>query len=201
MADLIKHVSIDELKKLIRKEKDKYKFERLLFINQLYLGASVETACERMCIAIQSGYNWLDLWNQKGYEGLAPEFGGGTPPKLTDQQTQQLKDKLKSGNWLTQEVRALVKKDFNVLYSLRHISRTLRDFGMNYAKPYPHDYRRPGNAVELLGQSIQEAIGKIEGEFVIGFMDESAPQTTDNRQRVWSFGKPATVLPKVKVNG
>lgn len=190
MVDLIKHVSQDELKKLIKKEKDKYKFERLLFINQLYLGDTVEEACDRMCIAVQSGYNWLALWNQKGYAGLAPEFGGGSPPKLTDEQTQQLKDKLKSGNWLTHEVRALVKKDFGILYSLRHISRTLRGFGMNYAKPYPHDYRRPNDAEALLAQSIIEAVKTVTSDVVIGFMDESAPQTTDNRQRVWSFGKP-----------
>lgn len=190
MIEVIKHVTDDELKKLIRKEKNKYIFERLLFINQLYLGDSVEIACERMCIAVQTGYNWLDLWNQKGYQGLAPEFGGGTPPKLTGEQTQQLKDKLKSGNWLTQEVRALVRKEFGILYSFRHISRTLRGFGMNYAKPYSHDYRRPVDAEALLAQSIIKAVKTATPDTVVGFMDEASPQTTDNRQRVWSFGKP-----------
>ena len=27
-------------------------------------------------------------------------------------------------------------------------------------------------------------------EVIIGFMDESSPQTTANTQRLWSFGKP-----------
>lgn len=190
MADLIKHVTEDELKNLIKKEKNKYIFERLLFINQLYRDDSVEVACDRMCISIQSGYDWLKLWNHGGYDGLSPNFGGGRPPDLTDEQKEQLKNKLQTGNWLTQEVRALIRKDFNVFYSFRHVSRTLRGFGMNYAKPYPYDYRRPIDAIELLAQSIKEAIVKVEGEAVIGFMDEAAPQTTDNRQRVWSFGKP-----------
>src|SRR3989338_6482767 len=128
---LIKHISSEELKHLIKKEKNKHIHERLLFINQLYLNASVPEACERMCITEQTGYNWLEEWNENGYEGLKPEFGGGKPPKLTDNQTQQLKDKLKSGNWLTQEVRALIKRDFGVLYSFRHINRILRGFGMN----------------------------------------------------------------------
>jgi len=190
MADLIKHVSQDELKKYIKKERNFYIHERLLFINQLYLGDTVEQASERMCISPSTGYEWLKLWNEKGYEGLAPEFGGGSPPKLTEQQTQQLKDKLKSGNWLTQEVRAFIKKEFNVLYSLRHISRTLRGFGMNYAKPYVLDYRKPDNAEGLLMQSIVEAVNGLPENTVIGFVDEASPQTTDNRQRVWSFGKP-----------
>ena len=173
---LIKHISSEELKHLIKKEKDKHIHERLLFINQLYLNASVPEACERMCITEQTGYNWLEAWNEKGYEGLKPEFGGGKPPKLTDNQTQQLKDKLKSGNWITQGVRALIRKEFNVLYSLRHVGRILRGFGMNYE--------------ELLMQSIVESVKGLPENTVIGFVDEASPQTTDNRQRVWSFGKP-----------
>lgn len=189
MVDLIKHVSVDELKKLIKKEKDFYRHERLLFINQLYLGDNVETACERMCISVQTGYSWLDLWNKHGYQGLDPNFGGGTPPKLTDEQKDQLKNQLKSKtNWLTHEVRALIKKDFGVVYSSRNIIRILRSFGMNYAKPYSLDYRKPSNADALLIESIKQV--DISTDTVIGFMDESSPQTTDNKQRVWSFGKP-----------
>jgi len=188
---LIRHIEQNELKKLIKKEKDKYVHERLLFINQLYLNASVPEACERLCIADQTGYTWLNLWNQKGYQGIAPEFGGGSPPKLTEEQKSQLKEQLKSkSNWLTQEIRSLIKKDFGVTYSLRHIVRILRNFGMNYAKPYCLDYRKPGNAEALLTESIKEAVQGIPADTVIGFMDEAAPQTADNRQRAWSFGKP-----------
>jgi len=191
MKDLIKHVTDDELKKLIKKEKDKYVHERLLFIHLLYLDYNVETACNIMCIAVQSGYNWLALWNQRGYEGLSPNFAGGTSTKLTNEQTEQLKDSLKSkGNWLTQEVRSLIKKDFGITYSLRHISRTLRGLGMSYAKPYMLDYRKPDNAEGLLMQSIIEAVKGLPENTVVGFVDEASPQTTDNRQRVWSFGKP-----------
>jgi hypothetical protein len=28
----------------------------------------------------------------------------------------------------------------------------------------------------------------MDGEVIIGFMDESSPQTTANTQRLWSFG-------------
>ncbi|MHC1571701.1 MAG: winged helix-turn-helix domain-containing protein [Methanosarcinales archaeon] len=37
---------------------------------------------------------------------------------------------------------------FGVEYSLRHVSRILKSFGMKYAKPYQRDYRRPENAEE-----------------------------------------------------
>lgn len=187
---VVKHISQEELKKLARKEKDKHVHERLIFINQLYLGATVPEACERLCISNKTGYEWLEAWNEKGYEGLDPDFAGGRPPKLTNQLKEQLKEKLSKGNWLTTQVRALIRRDFGISYSIRQVIRILRGFGMNYAKPYALDYRKPDNAEEILKESIKEVVKDLPNDTVIGFLDEARPQTTDNRQRVWSFGKP-----------
>lgn len=63
---------------------------------------------------------------------------------------------------------------------------------MSYAKPYLFDYRKPSNADALLAESIEHAVKDLPADMVVGFMDEAAPQTTDNRQRFWSFGKPNT---------
>jgi len=189
--EVVKHVPMDELKTLIRREKDKRVFERLLFIRQLYLGAGVREACERLCISEDTGYEWLNQWNEKGYEGLIPEFGGGRPPKLTDEQKEQVKEKLKAkDNWLTREVRAVIKQDFDVGYSERQMVRVLKEFGMHYAKPYPHDYRQPGNADEILMERFEAAVQDVPQNSVIGFLDEARPQTNDNRQRFWAFAKP-----------
>jgi transposase len=189
MVSVTKHVSFEELKELVRKQKDKHVHERLLFIHQLYLGAGVEKACERMCISNQTGYNWLDQWNDKGYEGLAPGFGGGRPSKLTKSCKEELKQKLKEKScWLTKEIRSLIRKDFGVTYSVRHVERILHRMGMHYAKPYCTDYRQPGNAGELLSDAIDDA--EITSGCIVGFLDQSSPQTTDNKQRFWSFGKP-----------
>ena len=191
---LVKHVTAEELKKIIRKEKNKHVYERLLFIRQLYLECTVAEACERMCIAEQSGYNWLERWNEKGRDGLNWDFGGGRPSRLTDEQTRSLRAKLASkATWLTTEVRALIRKDFNVVYSVRHTARILRDFGMHYAKPYPRDYRKPDNSEDLLKSTIAGVIDAIPGNAVVGFFDEASPQTTDNKQRFWSFEKPKMI--------
>jgi transposase len=188
-TELVKHVPQEQLRLMVRKEKDIHIRERLLFINHIYLGDSVQDACMRMCISEQTGYNWLKQWNEKGYEGLIPDFGGGRQPKLTDEQKEQLKEKLKSqDNWLTSQAMATIREVFGVTYSIGHVARLLRGFGMHYAKPYPHDYRQPENAKELLMQSIEKA--DINQDCIVGFLDEARPQTTDNRQRFWSFGKP-----------
>ena len=103
----------------------------------------------------QTGYNWLEKWNEKGRDGIGPDFGGGIPPKLTEEQKGKLRDKLMSkATWLTAEVRAFIRNDFNITYSIRHVARMLRGFGMHYAKPYPHDYRKPDNSEGLLKNAI-----------------------------------------------
>ena len=188
--DLIEHVSADALKHLIRKEKDMRIYQRLLFIHHIYQGKSVEEACEDMCISKQTGYNWLKQWNEQGYKGIKPSSSDGRPPKLGKEQRAKLKEKLEGKLWLTHEIRALIRQDTSIEYSERQVQRILKGFGMHYAKPYPHDYRRPENAAELLAESLKETLDGIGERCILGFLDQSAPQTTDNKQRFWSFGKP-----------
>ena len=40
----------------------------------------------------------------------------------------------------------------------------------------------------------------MDGDVIIGFMDESSPQTTANTQRLWSFGKPTIYKNTDKIN-
>ena len=108
--EIIKHISLKELNRLIRKETNKHMYERLLFIYQLYLGDGVQKTYKRWCISEQTGNLWLRRWNSEGYKGLAPNFGGGRPPKLDKDKKEQLKQKLKEkDNWMTSEVKALTR--------------------------------------------------------------------------------------------
>jgi len=185
---LIKHITIKELRTLIRRERNIRVLQRLLFINQLYIKNDVYDACRRMCIARRTGYTYLKNWNKQGYEGLIPNFGGGRPSKLAEEQKEELERILRSKeNWLTGEVMGLIKEEFGVSYSLRHVSRMLRSLGMHYSKPYPEDYRRPENAEEVLRERLNDALRNTGGRCVLGFFDEASPQTTDNKQRFWSF--------------
>jgi putative transposase len=97
------------------------------------------------------GYAWLKNWNEKGLEGLKPNYGGGRPSELTEEEKEELKAILeKRDDWTTKEVRELIKDRFDVEYSQRHVSRLLKSFGMKYSKPYQQDYRRPENAEKEL---------------------------------------------------
>ena len=76
---------------------------------------------------------------------MKPNYGGGRPSELSEEQKEELKAILKErDDWTTREVRELIKEEFGVEYSLRHVSRILKSLGMKYSKPY--QYRKPENA-------------------------------------------------------
>jgi len=147
-----RHITAEELQKRIKSlEKDVKVLQRLYFIKYRYEGVTVEEAAERVEISKPVAYIWQDRWNTEGYEGLKPKFAGGKPSKLSDDQKEQLKKILnKRDDWTTDEIKKLISDEFLVEYSLKQIRIILRKFGMKLAKPFPHDYRRPDDAEDIL---------------------------------------------------
>lgn len=148
----VKWLTAEELDKEIRDKKVCAEIlRRLLFIKQLYKKASVPQAAEEVGVSKVIGYEWLERWNSKGLEGLEPNYGGGRPPELSQDEKEELKEILeKRDDWSTKEVKHLIKEEFGVDYSERHVNRLLKEFGLKHAKPYPKDYRKPENADEEL---------------------------------------------------
>lgn len=186
-----KKMSEEELRIAIQKERNPDVLKKLLFMLQMYITGDIEEARQRVCISRKGAYLWLNIWNSSGYDGFLPsDAKRGKKPLLSEADRERLKEILKSkGNWLTGEVKALIRKEFGVSYSERHVSRLLRDFGMHYSKPYGSDFRRPENAAEILKERLDDALEGVKEDFIVGFIDEASPQTNDNKQRFWSFGK------------
>ncbi|WP_086975715.1 IS630 family transposase [Archaeoglobus fulgidus] len=189
--EVVRWLTLEELNEEIRKRKICSEvLRKLFFIKELYKGATVPQAAKEVGVSKVIGYVWLERWNKQGLEGLKPNYGGGRPSELSDEQKEELKSILKErDNWTTKEVRELIKENFGVEYSLRHVSRLLKSFGMKYAKPYQKDYRRPENAEESL-KKLEELEVDLES-CIIGFLDETSPQLNANTQRLWSFNKPS----------
>ncbi len=147
-----RHITAEELLKRIKSlEKDTKILQRLYFIKYRYEGISVEDAAKRVEISKPVAYIWQDRWNNEGYEGLKPKFAGGKPPKLNTSQKNHLKDILNTrDDWTTEEIRKLISKEFDVEYTQKQIRIILRNFGMNFSKPFQHDYRRPEDAEQIL---------------------------------------------------
>ncbi len=194
----IKWLSAEELNKEVRNKQVCVEvLRKLLFIQHLYKGATVPQAAQEVGVSKVIGYNWLEKWNKEGIEGLQPNYGGGRPPELSQEDKEELKEILmERDDWTTKEVKHLIEEKFGVDHSQRHVSRLLKELGMKYSKPYQQDYRKPENAKEDLKKKLHETLEALEEDkCVIGFMDATSPQLTANTQRLWSFTKP-----KVKKN-
>lgn len=149
---IVKHMTVNNLTKQIKRlEKDTMVLQRLFFIKHRYEGKSVEEAAKLVGASKNTGYLWQERWNKEGYDGLSPQFAGGRPSYLTDEQKEKLRTLLEGrDNWTTKEVQELISKKFGVKYTQKQIRIILKNFGMNHAKPYPHDYRKPKNAKGIL---------------------------------------------------
>ena len=89
---LKEHLSKNEIEKLLKEYKYYHKiYLRLLFIRMLDKGEELDNVCEFFNISVPTGYNWLNAYNEKGFECLKPKFAGGRPSKLTSQQFLELK--------------------------------------------------------------------------------------------------------------
>ena len=133
-------------------------------------------------------YEWIREWNKEGEASLESHRGGGggRKPKLSAEQTEELREELKKKEfWTTKAVKAVVKEKFSIDYSEDQIVRILRKrLQMHFSKPFPVDYRRPEDAEVLLENQLELAFsllkekGLKEEEIAIGFIDETRPQNT-----------------------
>lgn len=119
---ITRHISYDKLVQMIKAEKNSRVVPRLIFIKARYEGKSVKEASNIVGVTRSNGNLWQQRWNAQGYEGLIPQFRGGSPSKLSDLQKAQLKEMLKErDDWLTREVQDLILQEFNIEYSLKQV--------------------------------------------------------------------------------
>ncbi|GAA5819268.1 MAG: IS630 family transposase [Methanobrevibacter sp. CfCl-M3] len=126
-----KHMTVEKLKKQIsRLEMDVRILNRLHFINDIYHGMTVPQASAKAGIDKVTGYSWLKRWNNKGYDGLKPDYGIGRPSKISNEQKQKMKELIVKNNIkTTKEVKNLIKNEFQVEYSDKQVTVILRELG------------------------------------------------------------------------
>ncbi len=151
-----KDLSREEVLKMIKAEKDAKILRRLYFIKFRYEGDSIQEAAKKIGITKRIGYIWQERWNKDGYQGLIPQYAGGRPSKLTDQQKVELERILRQkDSWTSREVRDLIIEKFGVTYTIKQVLEIAKKMGMRFAKPYQRDYRRPIDAEDILKKTFQ----------------------------------------------
>ena len=135
----------------LREEKDPKVRDRLRMILLLKEGYKQREVAEIMRTTERTVYTWKKRYEKEGFEGLKTRNKTGRKRRLEDDDLEDLKRLLKQKDyWTTREVRDLIKREFGVEYTLRHVPRILRKMGMRYQKPYVNDLKRPVNAEDIL---------------------------------------------------
>lgn len=218
------HLTEDEIDELLKDAEDTQHLRRIGFVKNLYKGDTIPEAADREGRSASTGDRWAKAWNEGGIEELMPSFGGGRPPKLDDEEQQELLELLREGQpWKSQEIQQLIKDEFDVEYHPVYLGEFLRNLGLSYAKPRPKRPKRPDNAEEILEDRVEDALDEKEephnkrdsddeegwtldenirtdGGTVVGFFDASHPQPYDNSHHVWYVDNPHIERPLFEVD-
>lgn len=132
-----RHLSEEELDQLLANTDDPKRVRRLIFVKNLYAGDTIEEAATRVGKSGATGSRWASRWNEGGLERLTPDFGGGRPPKLDEQQQKTLVKRLQDGGpWKPDEIKQLINEEFGVEYHPAYLSAFLQKLGLSYTNPY-----------------------------------------------------------------
>lgn len=145
--------------------------KRLTFIKRLYKGATLEDAADDVGMSQPTGSRRTDLWNEGGLGQLMPNFGGGRPPKLDDDQRERLIKLLREGEpWKKQEIQHLPNTESDIKYHPNYLPRVLANLGLSYAIPRIEQLDRPDNADKILDERVADAF------------DEEGPKKPHNKR-------------------
>ena len=222
--EIVRHLSEDDLDRLLAETDDEKVSKRLTFVKNLYKGDTLEEAADRVGKSASTGSRWARRWNEGGLGLLTPNFGGGQPPKLGKEEQQELLELLREGQpWKKQEIQHLIKEEFDVEYHPVYLSKFLKQLGLSYTIPRPKRPSRPDNAEEILDERVADAFDeasdephnkradddeegwtvdddiRTDGGTVLGFFDASHPQPWDNSQRLYHVDDPHITRPLVHV--
>jgi len=75
--EVVRHLSEEDLDRLLTETDDVKVHERLVFIKRLYKGATLAEAADDVGRSEGKAGNWVERWNEGGLGKLTPNFGGG----------------------------------------------------------------------------------------------------------------------------
>jgi len=99
----------------------------------------------------------------------------------------------------TKDVGLYIKEEFEINYSMKQVHVIFSEKEFCHAKSYPQDYRRPYNVTEILKKPRYALDTEKTEPFIVGFMDETSPQTVANTVRLLSPPKPAPINNTTKI--
>jgi len=156
--EIVRHLSEEEIDRLLAETDDEKVSKRLTFVKRLYKGATLADAADDVGKTSGTGSRWATRWNEGGLGKLTPNFGDGRPPKLGEDEQERLLELLREGQpWKKQEIQQLLIDEFDVEYHPNYLPVFLDDLGLSYAIPRTERPSQPENAEEILDERVEYA--------------------------------------------
>lgn len=135
------HLNANDVEDLLNEFKVYYTlYRRLIFLELLLKGETVKFASEILGIRRETGSRWLKEYNEKGFDGLMPNYGNcGRHSLLSIEQKQELKEILSNPekNYTLKDAHKIIKEKFGIDYSIKQVwIITRKELGLNYGKPF-----------------------------------------------------------------
>lgn len=97
-----------------------------------------------------SVHRWAQDCEAYGLEGLRPNFNGGRPPLLNEDDEKRLKELIIANLPMSKtDVKRLISDEFDIEFSLPHVCTILKKLDFNYGKPRPRFYDSPEDKEEI----------------------------------------------------
>lgn len=150
-VELVRRVPEEELEELYLREKDVRVRERLHAVLLLYRGYEEKRVAEILSRGCATIRRWKNAWNNGGYEGLRPRYGGGCEPRISSSTWDRILEEIKGRGMTLRDVQVYVNTRYGAEYAYNTVWYWVRKKKKApYGKPSPWDKRRPANAEEVL---------------------------------------------------
>jgi transposase len=143
------HLSLAEMDELIKnKKRDCRGLKKLILLKNVKSGMLVSEASEMVGVSEPTGHRWVDIYNEKGYEGLSTKYeNSGRRSSLTKENREELNKILENEDYLSvQRAHHIIKERFGLDFTLKHVRTILKDMNYLKSKPYQIYSQKPEGA-------------------------------------------------------
>ncbi|MCF6158535.1 MAG: IS630 family transposase, partial [wastewater metagenome] len=155
--------------------------ERYLALALIVSGKSVQSVARQIHRRRQTVSGWVHSFNQKGIEGLVPEFKSPQEPYLTKEEFEILyqavqkpprQSRMKTGRWSGKSVAAYIKKVFGKTVHPHTARRYLRRLGFVLKKPHKKFIKANEKDQKAFAMALEHVEQSRPGKSVTVWIDE-----------------------------
>lgn len=124
-------------------------YQRLIAMKLILEGIDHKKVAEILGVTYPTINRWAKLCEEYGIDGLEPNFGGGRPSYLTDEQKRELDEYIADKDNLTyKDLHQIILRKYGVNYSMKQIGVLRKRMNYNYSRKYPIFRQCDSNADE-----------------------------------------------------